>query len=147
MQAPKEFLDWFRAEIEQRGWSLRETAKHADLLPSTLSDLLTIGEQPSLETCKGLATAFDVSAIFVLELAGQLPRGDKPIEFDEWMGLLEGVPPEEVRRMIEVARTMRAQALARRTEFIPGISIDRRDPTRTDPSIGRRATDKRNGND
>lgn len=143
MQAPKEFLDWFRAEIDQRGWSLRETAKHAELSPSTLSDLLTIGEQPSLETCKGLAIAFDVSPIFVLELAGQLPRGEKPIEFDEWVGLLDGVPHEEIRRMIEVARTMRGQALAkiRRT----GYFVEQRDPTRSNPAIGRRSTDKVNG--
>jgi len=113
MQAPKEFLDWFRAEIRQRGWSLRETARQAELSPSTLSDLLVIGEQPSLETCKGLAKAFDVSPILVLELAGQLPKGDKPVGFDEWMGLIEGVPPEEVRRMIEIARTMRGQAMAK----------------------------------
>jgi hypothetical protein len=39
------------------------------------------------------------------------------------------------------------RATQKRLGFVPDHFVERRDPNRTDPSIGRRATDKVNGND
>ena len=112
-RATREFIDWLKNQMSAHDWGIRETARRADVSHTSISNIINLEEQPTFETCKALAKAFDVSPIFVLELAGQLPKGDKPIGFDEWMGLIEGVPPEEVRRMIEIARTMRGQAMAK----------------------------------
>lgn len=108
--APSAFVEWFKAEIDSRGWGIRETARRLNVSHPVISSIITHGESPSWDTCAAIAKAFDLPADYVLRLAGLLPKQpDETPEFKEWIGLIDGLPAEAVREMIAVARALRAE--------------------------------------
>lgn len=70
------FNEWLNNEIQKRGWSLRETARKANLSP-TLISLTLSGDPPTFNTCAALAKAFDLPPMDVFEKAGLLPETKK----------------------------------------------------------------------
>jgi hypothetical protein len=49
-EAPKEFIDWLKKEMEVRNWGIRETAIKVGVSHPTISDIVTNGRLPSFET-------------------------------------------------------------------------------------------------
>jgi DNA-binding XRE family transcriptional regulator len=72
---------WFKMQIEDRGWSLRETARRLDVSHTTIVNLVNGRSKPSVELCKRIAHTFSSSHLEVMRLAG----------------LLDPVPPDTVR--------------------------------------------------
>lgn len=67
-------------EIEKRGWSYRELAKHSELSQSAIS--LTINGQRgiSLNFCKSIAKGLNEPEEKIMKLAGILPTTEKQTE-------------------------------------------------------------------
>jgi transcriptional regulator with XRE-family HTH domain len=63
---------WFRTQIEDRGWSLREMARRVDVSHTTIVNLVNGRSRPSVELCKRVAHTFGVSHLEVMRLAGLL---------------------------------------------------------------------------
>jgi DNA-binding XRE family transcriptional regulator len=72
---------WFKMQIEDRGWSLRETARRLDVSHTTIVNLVNGRSKPSVELCKRIAHIFSSSHLEVMRLAG----------------LLDPAPPDTVR--------------------------------------------------
>ena len=72
---------WFKMQIEDRGWSLRETARRLDVSHTTIVNLVNGRSKPSVELCKRIAHTFSSSHLEVMRLAG----------------LLDPAPPDTVR--------------------------------------------------
>ena len=70
--APKEFLNWLRAEIGYRNLSIREAAKLIGVSHPTVSNIYSYGNQPSLNVARKMAKAFKRSDEEILRLAGLL---------------------------------------------------------------------------
>ena len=62
--------DIIRDRCEEKGWSLRELARRADLPPATVHKVATAeGLQPKVETIEAIAYALSMSSKVLLEAA------------------------------------------------------------------------------
>jgi transcriptional regulator with XRE-family HTH domain len=101
-KAPEEFMGWIRSEMLKRKLSIRETAKLAGVSHPTISELITLEKQPTFELCAKLAKAFGYDEIFVLGLAGLIPKqGDnKEVELANFLFLQ--LPEDDRQEIIEL---------------------------------------------
>lgn len=65
--------DWLRGQLRERGLTQNQVAVYANVGQATISDMLTKGHLPKVETLFRLADFFGVSREQVLRLAGHLP--------------------------------------------------------------------------
>jgi plasmid maintenance system antidote protein VapI len=72
--APQEFLEWFRNELQTRNWGIREAAQRVGVSHPTISEIVTYEKQPSYETCIAIASALGQRQVFILRLAGLLEK-------------------------------------------------------------------------
>ena len=108
---------WLKQEIASRGWSIRETARHAGVSHTAVNNALAARGATSLDTYKGLARAFDMSLEDVLRSAGELPptvdeqRALNPT-LDEGIRILTELPPGDqataVRTLIGLRLTAKS---------------------------------------
>lgn len=96
---------WLNSQIEDRDWSLRETARRAGLSPSVVSDVLTEKIRASYDFCMGIAQALDVPPEDVLRRAGLLPKqqGYNP-KAEELLGLFAHLGEMDQDELIALAR-------------------------------------------
>lgn len=66
------FGDWLQQLMDEKGWGVRETARHVGVSHPTISAIVTLGDLPSYETCVGIAKAFKKPLSLVLQKAGKL---------------------------------------------------------------------------
>ena len=106
MKAPPEFIKWLEGEIKERGWSIRETARRANVSHSLLSNILSLGEQPSLDTSDALAEALGKTK---LELAYRSGIWDTPPswwtpEREEWNVLFGELGESDQEELLALAK-------------------------------------------
>jgi transcriptional regulator with XRE-family HTH domain len=65
--------NWLREELRERGLTQNQVAVYANVGQATISDMLTKGHVPKVETLFRLADFFGVSREQVLRFAGHLP--------------------------------------------------------------------------
>ena len=106
---PQRFLDWLHAELDQRGWSYRETARRAGLSHGSLSQIAN-GRQPGFAVCLALSRALGYPLTQVLWLAGYIerPPGHDPL-LDELAHVAHPLPAKLKRTLIQIARSMNEQ--------------------------------------
>jgi transcriptional regulator with XRE-family HTH domain len=68
-----EFVDWLIAEMDRRGWNNSDLARAADVVPSTVSMIISGQKKPGWEFSKGVARALGLPPDFVFSKAGLLP--------------------------------------------------------------------------
>lgn len=100
-----EFVQWINSEMDNRGWSLRFTAKMGGISHSALS-LVISGGQVSYETCVALAKAFNMPKEVVFVKAGLLESPVIDPELDELAHLFQQLPPEKRKDFIAMARAL-----------------------------------------
>lgn len=115
-KAPKEFIDWLKSKIDEKGWSMRETARQLGVSSPVVLSIITDGDAPSWDTCEAISKAFDVPTVVVMQLAGKLTEtppkvAQQTMQSKEWQRLIEGLSPDEVNEMMEMARVHRALKL------------------------------------
>jgi len=70
---------WLNAEIQARGWSIREVSRRAGLSHTAINNAMD-GQSVRLETYEGIARAFGMQLEDVLRAAGVLPALPEPVE-------------------------------------------------------------------
>ncbi len=118
VDVPEEFIHWLMDQIKTRGWTIRETARRAGISHTSISYTLG-GDPPSFDTCMALARAFDAPPIFVLTLAGLLPKADADVTFDDWKFVLSQLSPRDRQELLEFARVKIKLQEAERTQVDP----------------------------
>ena len=78
---PQAFTNWLKSEMEARNWGIRETAAKVGVSHPTISDILTNGKTPSLDTIKALAKTFRKKDVTLLRLAEMI---DQEPEYIPW---------------------------------------------------------------
>lgn len=68
-----DFVSWLITEMNSRGWSNSELAKRADVVPSTVSLVVTGKSNPGDDLCLGISRAFRITPEEVFRRAGILP--------------------------------------------------------------------------
>ncbi len=67
--ARPELAEWLAARMKEKNWSIRETAKRANLSHPVVSDVLK-GFKPTAKTCKALARLFGEQDVTIMRMAG-----------------------------------------------------------------------------
>jgi transcriptional regulator with XRE-family HTH domain len=103
-QAPVEFVKKVKAKMEAENLGVRDLAKILGVSHPTVTELVTHGNRPSLDTCVALAKWLKQSDVSVLREAGLLPPGPSDdINFEDWKHLLSQMTPEERDEMREIS--------------------------------------------
>ena len=103
----RRFVEWVNQEIAERGWSLRELARRAEISAGTLSEILNEKRGIGPEYCIGLARAFRVPPEEVFRRADLLPPRDPVVEDEERaLYLYRRLVPERRRDMVAIMETL-----------------------------------------
>lgn len=103
--APREFVEWLRAELDKRNLGIREAATIVGVSHPTISDILTNEKRPSFDTVMALAAAFRKDPVSLLRLAGLLPpQPEATPKTDELDHLANMLGEEDLQDVIEYAK-------------------------------------------
>jgi transcriptional regulator with XRE-family HTH domain len=72
-----DFASWLKGKIDDRGWTQAELAKRGGFSTAALSHILNRERLPGVDICRGIAKAFGMSDIEVLEIAGLATDKDR----------------------------------------------------------------------
>jgi transcriptional regulator with XRE-family HTH domain len=72
-----ELAKWLRGELERRGLTQLQAGVQAGVSQGTISDMLTKGHVPRIETLFRLADYFGMDRVQILRLAGHLRTGEE----------------------------------------------------------------------
>ncbi len=98
-------VDWITKETENRGWSMRELARRANLSHATISNVLSQQRRPGWDFCVGIAQAFQVPPETVFRKAGLLPSKPETSEqAEEALHLFQQLSPEKQRLALKTLR-------------------------------------------
>jgi transcriptional regulator with XRE-family HTH domain len=87
------FAEWFRKQLDRRGWSQADFARAAGLAHATVSTWYRGVRVPDPESCDRIADALHIDVETVLRMAGHLPPepADDPPEVAELIAMLRRV--------------------------------------------------------
>lgn len=111
----EDFASWLNQELERRGWSRSEAARRGGFSPSMIDKVVNGYARPGLDFCRGISRAFGMPLEEVFRRAGILPAREDAAGSDELILYYREMPPEDRRRLLAIARTLRDAALARLT--------------------------------
>jgi transcriptional regulator with XRE-family HTH domain len=74
---------YLNAEMDRRGWSLRQMARRAVISHTTVVKMANGVGHPEVETCQALARALEVPVEDILRMAGILPSAPPPNQVRE----------------------------------------------------------------
>ena len=104
------FVTWLLTEMDVRGWTNSELARRANLVPSTISMVVSQQKRPGLEFCVGVAQAFGLPPEDVLRAAGLIPSIPGPIaEEREMITILRTLPAAIRRTIVTMLRALAGQ--------------------------------------
>lgn len=98
--------NWLQAQLQAKGWSLRELGRRANLSHSYLSKIMNDEMEPGAKFYMGVARAFDLDAAAIERLDREgIDPGDLAAFDDEGLGaeiirLVQALPPEEKREVL-----------------------------------------------
>jgi transcriptional regulator with XRE-family HTH domain len=129
------FLDWQRSQGGRR--PARKFAEWLGFEEATVNQWLNGHRRPSRGNVYLLALKLGLEIYDVLEM----PRPDEGLyQVDVHWHMLKDEEKAAINKIVQ-------RTVQKRLGFVPNYFVERRDPDRSDPSIGRRATDKGNGRD
>ena len=93
----KELNEWIEIKLRERGWSISELARQADLNNSFVSHVLSGRANPGPKFYQGMARAFDlpISIIEQLDKEGVVPDDEQRLSISEWTLLLKQLTPAQ----------------------------------------------------
>lgn len=77
------FVEWLAAKLEERGWSIRETARRAKISHTTIADVLAGNRSPTWDFCAAIAKVLEEPPVTIFIRAGLLtvtPESERTIE-------------------------------------------------------------------
>lgn len=69
---------WLDRELQARGWSQSEAARRGEMSSQMVNALVNGQSNPGLDSCQGIARAFNMPLEDVFRMAGILPAQSKP---------------------------------------------------------------------
>ena len=99
------FIDWLSEKLENRGWSMREFARRAQISHSTVSKILGGDLEPSWEFCSAIARPLGEPVWSVARIAGLIPKASRNSPTFQEIEELVGRLTEEQR--LEVIRYLK----------------------------------------
>jgi transcriptional regulator with XRE-family HTH domain len=124
-QAPVEFVEKVKARMNEENIGVRDLAKILGVSPPTVTELVTHGNRPSVDTCIALAKWLKQSDVTILREAGVLPPDlSNGINLEDWKHLLAQSLPEEEEETkqiltMKIDRRQKAEQSARVKNFKP----------------------------
>lgn len=104
MQRLREFIN---NEIDEKGWTVTELARRAELAQPTVGDVLNGKTNPGLRFYIGMARALQVSVDHLLRLAGDLPANvvspEDELTLAELLDVAKRLSPDERADLLEYA--------------------------------------------
>lgn len=79
----EKFANWLNERMKEKGWNQTETATHAGLSRTTISDFLSNTAPIGFEACNKLAKAFNVyppEVFRIAKLIPEIPDKDEKLE-------------------------------------------------------------------
>ena len=127
--------EWLAAELEERGWSVREVARRGGVSHTAINNALSELVQPTLDTYKAIALAFGISLEDVLRRAGELPPLPPAADGEEEVLYLYRQLTAQQRDTIRLA--LRGLALAdRSSSHLPTpVEVERVAPSGPAPRV------------
>ncbi len=105
-----ELATWLSAELERRGWSIRELARRADISHASISSVISGQYSPSWDFCASIAPALDRQVEDVFRLAGLLPSLPSPVaEEQEAVAILRELSAGELATVMRMLRGLAGQ--------------------------------------
>jgi transcriptional regulator with XRE-family HTH domain len=112
-----DFVTWIIDEMNQRGWNNSDLARRANLVPSTISMLISQQKRPGIDACNGIARAFKVPAERVFRIAGILPARiigeDNATKETELLDYFRALDPDSQKTILTLARALHEQNVDR----------------------------------
>jgi transcriptional regulator with XRE-family HTH domain len=103
-----DFVAWINGEIKAREWSQSDLSRKSGITTAQISRVLNRERLPGIEFCKGIARAFGLKDIQVLEIAGLATDKDR-VKFSPiveataaMLNELSENDQEEIRAMVRV---------------------------------------------
>jgi transcriptional regulator with XRE-family HTH domain len=113
----RELSSWIIAEIDSRGWSIRQLARRAELSHATINDVVSGNTRPGFKFCVGIAHALNVPPEDVLRRAGLLPAIPEEVhEREELLHYFTALPADDRQRVVILARALHEQRAKYETE-------------------------------
>jgi DNA-binding XRE family transcriptional regulator len=110
-EAPKEFLDWFNLQLDNRNLGITSAARLIGVSHPLITNIVTYHQKPSCETCFKIADTFHVNREFTLRLAGWLSPISDSEEIINQTLLEMGMVSDAGKRLIShFARFIRQEA-------------------------------------
>jgi transcriptional regulator with XRE-family HTH domain len=103
-----DFVSWLTGQMDQHSWTNSELARRAEVVPSTVSMILSRQKQAGLDFCIGVSRALHLPAETVLRKAGLLPARPEDSEItSELVYVFNQLGHEEQVRLLVQARALR----------------------------------------
>lgn len=125
-QAPAEFVEKVKSRMKTENLGVRELAKILGLSHPTVTELVTHGNRPSVDTCLALAKWLKQSDVTTLREAGILPSDPSDaINFEDWKFILSQMTPEEREYhrqigLVTIDQRQKSEQADRSKAFKPG---------------------------
>lgn len=100
------FSEWIIGELNSRGWSRSEAARRGKISPSMMDKVITGSSEPGLVFYRGIAKAFEMTLIQVLEKAGEYTPGPNR---SEWDNIFDTFSQEDQQELLAIARLKAAR--------------------------------------
>lgn len=100
-----DLIEWLSEKLKERGWSMRELSRRADISYTSVANVLSGERDPTWGFCASIAGPFDEPPINLFRMAGLL--GDIPeddITLQELIAVIEGMDIEQRMEVIRYAR-------------------------------------------
>lgn len=103
-----DFAAWLDGEMKDRGWSQSDLSRRSGITTPQISRVINRERFPGIEFCKGVARAFGLKDIQVLEIAGLATDADAKKfspAVEAIAAMLNDLPEsdqEEIRAMVRV---------------------------------------------
>lgn len=103
-EAPEKFIVFLKDLLKSNNLGIREAARLIGVSHPTISDIITYGKRPSINTCIAIAKAFDIPEMKVIRLAYDLQPGpDDDTRFDDWREILKKLPENKWEQLWKIA--------------------------------------------
>ena len=97
---------WLIQEIKDRGWSIRELARRAELSHGTINSVLAGRSKPGIDFCLGIAKALRINPIRVFQIAEILPPAPEETPTSrELLYMFMQLDDENQKRIMSITRT------------------------------------------
>lgn len=103
-EAPEKFVIFLKDLFRSNNLGIREAARLIGVSHPTISDIITYGKRPSINTCLAIAKAFNLPEMMVIRLAYDLQPGpDDDLIFDDWRTVLKQLPENKREQLWKIA--------------------------------------------